>query len=102
MTAIRYKSGTEHCCLSKLSVRSISMLKLNGGFKNSTLSGMSWPIRRFMTNKNQFVAVTRKLVRGLLREAVGYSVEFEIPYYQGTVGFMVEAPMLWIRHSRFP
>src|SRR6266850_4193331 len=55
-----------------------------------------------MTNKNQFVAVSQKLVSGLLREAIGYSVESEIPYYQGTVGFMLEAPMLWIRHSRFP
>jgi hypothetical protein len=25
-----------------------------------------------------------------------------IPYYKGIVGYMVEAPMLWIRHSRFP
>jgi AAA domain len=55
-----------------------------------------------MSNKSQFVATTQKLVSGLLREAIGYSVEFEIPYYQGAVGFMVEAPMLWIRHSRFP
>src|SRR5215831_15139301 len=55
-----------------------------------------------MNDKQQFVALTRQLATGLLREAIGYSVEFEIPYYQGTVGFMVEAPMLWIRHSRFP
>ncbi len=55
-----------------------------------------------MTDKSQFVAVTDKLVRGLLREAIGYSVEFEIPYYKGTVGFMLDAPTLWIRHSRFP
>jgi Cdc6-like AAA superfamily ATPase len=55
-----------------------------------------------MTNKEQFVALSRKLVLGLLREAIGYSVESEIPYFQGTVGYMVEAPLLWIRHSRFP
>jgi hypothetical protein len=55
-----------------------------------------------MTKKAQFVAFTKKLVQGLLREAIGYSVESEIPYYQGTVGYMLDAPMLWIRHSRFP
>jgi hypothetical protein len=55
-----------------------------------------------MTNKEQFVVLTRKLVLGLLREAIGYSVESEIPYFHGTVGYMVEAPLLWIRHSRFP
>ena len=55
-----------------------------------------------MSDKEQFVLLSRKLVLGLLREAIGYSVEFEIPYLQGTVGYMVEAPLLWIRHSRFP
>lgn len=55
-----------------------------------------------MTDKEQFIALSRQLVSGILREAIGYSVESEIPYFQGTVGFMVEAPMLWIRHSRFP
>jgi hypothetical protein len=55
-----------------------------------------------MIDKKQFVAGAQKLVNGVLREAVGYSVRFDIPYYQGTVGFMLEAPMLWIRHSRFP
>jgi hypothetical protein len=55
-----------------------------------------------MTNKEQFVLLSRKLALGLLREAIGYSVESEIPYLQGTVGYMVEAPLLWIRHSRFP
>jgi len=55
-----------------------------------------------MTDKDQFVALTERLVNGLLREAVGYSVEHHIPYYKGIVGYMVEAPMLWIRHSRFP
>ena len=55
-----------------------------------------------MTKKEQFVELTRKLVHGLLREAIGYVVESEIPYFRGTVGYLVEAPMLWIRHSRFP
>jgi hypothetical protein len=55
-----------------------------------------------MTNKEQFVLLSRKLALGLLREAIGYSVESEMPYLQGTVGYMVEAPLLWIRHSRFP
>jgi hypothetical protein len=55
-----------------------------------------------MSDKQRFVSSTKTLVTGLLREAIGYSVESEIPYYQGTVGFMVDAPMLWIRHSRFP
>lgn len=55
-----------------------------------------------MSDKEQFVVLSRKLVQGLLREAIGYSVEFEIPYLQGTFGYMVEAPLLWISHSRFP
>lgn len=55
-----------------------------------------------MTDKEQFVALAEKLVSGLLREAIGYSVAYQIPYYRGIVGCMVEAPMLWIRHSRFP
>ena len=55
-----------------------------------------------MPDKERFIALTRQLVSGILREAIGYSVESEIPYFQGTVGYMVEAPMLWIRHSRFP
>jgi predicted Ser/Thr protein kinase len=57
---------------------------------------------RTIDDKEQFVALSRKLALGLLREAIGYSVESEIPYFQGTVGYMVEAPLLWIRHSRFP
>jgi hypothetical protein len=48
------------------------------------------------------VAVAETLTRGLLREAIGYRVEQSIPYLKGTVGFMVEAPLLWIRYSRFP
>lgn len=55
-----------------------------------------------MNNKEQFIQLTEKLVHGLLREALGFTVESRIPYYQGIIGYMVEAPMLWIRHSRFP
>jgi hypothetical protein len=55
-----------------------------------------------MNDKQEFTMLTEKLVDGLLREAIGYRVEYHIPYYQGIVGYMVEAPMLWIRHSRFP
>jgi AAA domain len=53
-------------------------------------------------SKERFVAVAETLTRGLLREAIGYRVEQAIPYLKGTVGFMVEAPLLWIRYSRFP
>src|SRR5262245_17916064 len=55
-----------------------------------------------MADKNQFISLTEQLVNGLLREAIGYRVEYTIPYFQGIVGYMVNAPMLWIRHSRFP
>jgi len=55
-----------------------------------------------MIDKPRFVAAATALARDLLREAVGYRIEQEIPYLKGTIGFMVEAPLLWIRHSRFP
>ena len=55
-----------------------------------------------MIDKQEFVALTQRLVSGLLREAIGYSVEYQVPYYKGIVGYLVEAPMLWIRHSHFP
>lgn len=55
-----------------------------------------------MIDQEQFVALTERLVNGLLREAIGYRVEYPIHYYRGIVGYMVEAPMLWIRHFRFP
>jgi hypothetical protein len=55
-----------------------------------------------MIDTEQFVDLTGKLVHGMLREAIGYRVEYQIPYFQGIVGYMVEAPLLWIRHSRFP
>src|SRR5262245_31800460 len=55
-----------------------------------------------MVDKNQFVTLTEQLVNGLLREAIGYRVEYPIPYFQGIVGYMLDAPMLWIRHARFP
>src|SRR5207253_2892224 len=50
----------------------------------------------------RFVATADRLVNGLLREAIGYRVERGVPYLRGIVGYMVEAPMLWIRYSRFP
>src|SRR5215469_4803722 len=55
-----------------------------------------------MIHSEEFAAATRRLVEGPLREAIGYTVECAIPYYQGIVGYMLEAPMLWVRHSRFP
>jgi hypothetical protein len=55
-----------------------------------------------MVDEEQFAAVTELLVGGLLREAIGFTVEYPIPYFRGIVGYMVDAPMLWIRHSRFP
>jgi hypothetical protein len=55
-----------------------------------------------MANRDKFVELTERLINGLLREAVGYTVEYPIPYYRGIAGYMVDAPMLWIRHSRFP
>jgi len=59
--------------------------------------------RRFdMIQAEKFVAVADKLAHGLFREAIGYRIEYQVPYYQGIVGYMVEAPMLWIRHYRFP
>jgi predicted Ser/Thr protein kinase len=53
-------------------------------------------------DKDRFVAAARTLARDVLREAVGYRIEQPIPYLKGTVGDVVEAPFLWIRHSRFP
>jgi hypothetical protein len=55
-----------------------------------------------MTDKTQFLEAADKLARGLLREAIGYRIEYAIPFYRGIVGYMIQAPMLWIRHSRFP
>ena len=53
-------------------------------------------------DKSAFIRLTETIVRGVLREAIGYRIEQAIPYFQGTVGYMVDAPMLWIRYSRFP
>jgi hypothetical protein len=53
-------------------------------------------------DKEHFVALTEKVVNGHLREAIGFTVEYPIPCFHGIVGYMVEVPMLWIRHSRFP
>jgi hypothetical protein len=55
-----------------------------------------------MTDTERFVECSSKLVSGLLRDAIGYRVEYQVPYFQGIIGYMVEAPLLWIRHSRFP
>ena len=53
-------------------------------------------------DKEGFVRLADSIVHGTLREAIGYRIEHPIPYFRGTVGCMVDAPMLWIRHSRFP
>lgn len=50
----------------------------------------------------RFVEESRRLLDDLLREAIGFRVEREIPLRRGVVGFLVEAPTLWIRHTRFP
>ncbi|WP_437819500.1 protein kinase domain-containing protein [Sorangium sp. So ce1078] len=50
----------------------------------------------------RFVEESRRLVDELLREAIGFRVEREVPLRRGVIGFLVEAPMLWIRHTRFP
>ena len=61
-----------------------------------------WCGRCTMMDSEQFVDLTGKPVHCVLREAIGYRVEYQIPYFQGIVGYMVEASLLWIRHSRFP
>jgi hypothetical protein len=53
-------------------------------------------------DKARFTEFAGTLANGLLREAIGYSVEMPLPYYKGIVGYKVNAPTLWIRHSRFP
>jgi hypothetical protein len=63
---------------------------------------MSLHRRLAVNDREQFIAQAEKLVRGLLREALGFTIESEIPFYRGIAGCMVEAPLLWIRHSRFP
>ena len=55
-----------------------------------------------MSNREEFITQTETLINGLLREAIGYTVKSQVPYYRGIVGYMVETPLLWIRHSRFP
>lgn len=50
----------------------------------------------------RFVEESRRLLDEHLREAIGFRVEREIPLRRGVAGFLVEAPMLWIRHTRFP
>jgi hypothetical protein len=51
---------------------------------------------------HRFVECSSRLVFGLLRDAIGYRVEYQVLYFQGIAGYMVEAPLLAIRHSRFP
>jgi serine/threonine protein kinase len=58
--------------------------------------------RAATTDRDRFVAATTAMIAGPLREAIGYRIEQAVPYLKGTVGFVVEAPALWIRHSRFP
>jgi pSer/pThr/pTyr-binding forkhead associated (FHA) protein len=54
------------------------------------------------TGGARFVEESRRLLDELLREAIGFRVEREVPLRRGVVGFLVEAPTLWIRHTRFP
>ena len=53
-------------------------------------------------NKDRFATLAERLIHGLVREAIGYRLCDQIPHFRGTVGFMIEAPFLWIRQSRFP
>ncbi|XXX73206.1 protein kinase [Sorangium sp. So ce134] len=50
----------------------------------------------------RFVGESRRLLDELLCEAIGFRVEREVPLRRGVIGFLVEAPLLWIRHTRFP
>jgi serine/threonine protein kinase len=63
--------------------------------------GDTWA-RLVAATDETFVEQSRALVGGLLREAIGFRVEREVPLQPGVLGFLVEAPMLWIRHTRFP
>jgi hypothetical protein len=53
-------------------------------------------------DEERFVSAAKAIARGPLREAVGYRIEHSIHYLKGTVGYMVDAPFMWIRVSRFP
>lgn len=55
-----------------------------------------------MINTRKFDDITSRLINGPLREALGFTIEREVPYFRGITGYMVTIPMLWIRHSRFP
>lgn len=46
--------------------------------------------------------LARRLTHGPLREALGYQIQHEVPAYRDIAGYVVEAPMLWIRQTRFP
>lgn len=53
-------------------------------------------------SKKEFVDASEMLLHDSLRESIGFAVEKPIPFYKGIVGYMVHAPLLWIRQSRFP
>src|SRR5262249_31763813 len=52
--------------------------------------------------QDDFAACAGSLLAGVLRDAVGYRVEHTIAPFKWIAGVMIEAPMLWIRHTRFP
>jgi pSer/pThr/pTyr-binding forkhead associated (FHA) protein len=51
---------------------------------------------------HEFASAAERLVRGLLAETLGLTVESVIPYRAGIVGCMVQAPGLRIRKPHFP
>lgn len=51
---------------------------------------------------SRFAGEASRLIEGPLCRALGYRVEQLIPPYKGMIGHMIQAPQLWIRHSRFP
>lgn len=54
-----------------------------------------------MFDDEAFVAASRRLAHGQLREAIGYRIDREVPLHRAFVGFVVDAPTLWIRQRRF-
>ena len=59
-------------------------------------------VRAAQDDKQRFCGLIELLVRGPLREAIGYRLGEHIPYFRGTAGYVVEAPFLWIRQYLFP
>lgn len=55
-----------------------------------------------MIDRDRFLAAIAKLVTGPLREALGFTVEDVVPFYHGIAGYLINVPMMWIRHTRFP